>query len=74
MIKTSDTPEQTIPEIVIDRYIEQLSDAVVFPDIDSSIILVIKEEMPAFFERQKSLDEVIAIIENRVNTMLSERG
>ena len=32
------------------------------------------EEMPAYYNGQKSFDEVIKIIENRVNLMLSEQG
>jgi len=54
-------------------YIDQISDAVVVPDTDSSVIIIINEEMPAYFEGQKSLDDVIGIIENRVNLMLRER-
>ena len=63
-----------IPDGVVDYYIEQISDAVVVPDIDSEVLVIMNEEMPAYFEGQKSLDEVCAIIENRVNLMLSERG
>ena len=35
--------------------------------------VIMNEEMPAYFEGQKSLDDVIGIIENRVNLMLKER-
>ena len=63
-----------IPDGVVDYYIEQISDAVVVPDIDSEVLVIMNEEMPAYVEGQKSLDEVCAIIENRVNLMLSERG
>lgn len=63
-----------IPEGVVDYYIEQISDAVVVPDIDSAVLVIMNEEMPAYFEGQKSLDEVCAVIENRVNLMLAERG
>ena len=66
--------EYPIPEDIVDMYIQQISDAIVVPDIDSSILIVFNEEMPAYFEGQKSLDEVIKIIESRVNLMLSERG
>ena len=62
-----------IPDGVVDYYIEQISDAVVVPDIDSEVLVIMNEEMPAYFEGQKSLDEVCAIIENRVNLMLAER-
>ena len=54
-------------------YIEQISDAVTVPDTDSAVIVIMNEEMPAYFEGQKSLDDVIGIIENRVNLMLKER-
>ena len=63
-----------IPDGVVDYYIEQISDAVVVPDIDSEVLVIMNEEMPAYFEGQKSMDEVCAIIENRVNLMLAERG
>ena len=38
------------------------------------IIVIMNEEMPAYYEGQKSFDEVCFIIGNRVNLMLSERG
>ena len=41
---------------------------------EPGIALIIDEEMPAYFTGQKSLDEVIKIIENRAQTMLDERG
>lgn len=74
VIRNSDTPDLTIPDGIVDSYIEELSDSMVVPDTDSSIIIVFNEEMPAYFEGQKSLNEVTEIIENRVNLVLSERG
>ena len=62
------------PEKAVDAYIGQISDAVVVPDVDSSILVIMNEEMPAYYEGQKSFDEVCFIIGNRVNLMLSERG
>ncbi|MCR4730580.1 MAG: ABC transporter substrate-binding protein [Saccharofermentans sp.] len=59
---------------IVDYYIKQTSDAVTVPDMDSGIIVIMNEEMPAYFTGQKSLDEVMKIIENRVNLMLSEQG
>ncbi|MBO4928549.1 MAG: hypothetical protein J5379_09920 [Clostridiales bacterium] len=58
---------------IVDRYIDQISDAVLVPDLDSSILVIVNEEVPAYFNGDKTLDEVIAIIENRVNLMLTER-
>lgn len=54
-------------------YMDQVSDAITVPDTDSAVIVIMNEEMPAYFEGQKSLDDVIGIIENRVNLMLKER-
>ena len=54
-------------------YMDQVSDAITVPDTDSTVIVIMNEEMPAYFEGQKSLDDVIGIIENRVNLMLKER-
>ncbi len=59
---------------IVDYYIAQTSDAVTVPDMDSGIIVIMNEEMPAYYNGQKSLDEVIKVIENRVNLMLSEQG
>ncbi|MBR2993098.1 MAG: hypothetical protein IKF31_07315 [Clostridiales bacterium] len=64
----------TFPEEAVDAYIGQISDAIVVPDINSSIIVIMNEEMPAYFENQKSFDEVAGIVENRVNLMLAEQG
>ena len=58
---------------IVDRYIDQISDAVLVPDLDSSILVIVNEEMPAYFQGDKSLDEVISILENRINLMLTER-
>ena len=41
---------------------------------DGVINGIIGEEMPAYFAGQKTLDQVIAILEDRVQTLLNERG
>lgn len=40
---------------------------------DGAINAIIREEMPAFFEGQKTLDQVIPVLEDRVQTVLNER-
>ena len=40
---------------------------------DENINMIINEEMPGFFDGQKSLDEVIDIISNRVNLLMEEK-
>ena len=59
---------------IVDHYIKQTSDAVTVSDTDSGLIVIMNEEMPAYYSGQKSLEEVIKVIENRVNLMLSEQG
>jgi ABC-type glycerol-3-phosphate transport system substrate-binding protein len=41
---------------------------------DPSISVIVKEEMPAYLTGQKSLDDVIKIINDRAKTVVSERG
>lgn len=41
---------------------------------DTDIMEIFYEEMPAYFESQKTLDEVIEIINNRTSLILNERG
>lgn len=37
-------------------------------------LVIMNEEMPAYYFGQKSLDDVVEIVEERVNLMLSEQG
>ena len=37
-------------------------------------LIIIYEEMPAYFAGQKSFDEVTKLINNRATTYLNERG
>ena len=41
--------------------------------IDSEINIILIEEMPAYFSGQKTLDDVISVMEDRVQTFLDER-
>ena len=41
---------------------------------DASISKIISEEMPAYFSGQKDLDEVVEIMQDRVQKVLDERG
>ncbi|MBO4650139.1 MAG: hypothetical protein J5653_03005 [Clostridiales bacterium] len=65
---------EPIDEGMADRYIEQLSDAIIVPDVNPTVLTIICEEMPAYFAGDKTLDEVISTIENRVNLLLREQG
>ena len=45
-----------------------------FDSSDSSIDMILIEEMPAYFFGQKDLDAVISILQDRIQTVLNERA
>ncbi|MBO4636135.1 MAG: hypothetical protein J5685_03215 [Clostridiales bacterium] len=57
-----------------DRYVEQVSLATTSSFVDNSIALIIYEEVPGYFEGQKTFDEVVGIINDRAQTVLDERN
>ena len=56
-----------------DAYIGQLSTATTSAFVYHSISLIIYEEIPAYFEGQKSFEEVTKTINDRAQTVLNER-
>ena len=44
------------------------------PATDNAVMLIVREEIQAYFAGQKSLDEVLDTITNRVDLFVSERG
>lgn len=63
-----------IPDTVIDDYrgiIESISSV---SGMDSAVGSILLEELPAYFEGQKTIDEVISIITSRAQTIIDERG
>ena len=58
----------------IDDYKAMIASCSTISTTDTAISVIIKEEMPAYFSGQKTIDEVIDIIENRVQLFLNERG
>lgn len=58
---------------IIDIYIEYLSSAHEGAQIDSVTMVIMNEELALYFNGDKLLEEVIPVIESRVNNMLSER-
>lgn len=59
---------------VIDRYFEIMSSASTLGSMDAAVQKILREEMPAYFSGQKSIDEVIDIIQDKVQTYINERG
>ena len=63
-----------IDESVITSYKDILQSASVLEGQDPAVLNIIREEIPAYFLDQKSLDEVLGIINNRVSTLVKERA
>lgn len=61
-------------ESVIETYKKVLLSGSVIDNLDPAIIVVIREEMPPYFVDQKTLDDILPIINNRVKTIISERA
>ncbi len=57
----------------IDEFRSLVEGLTVWYSNDSSINAIIREEMPAYFAGQKTLDQVIPVLEDRAQTVLSER-
>ena len=64
----------TVDESIIESYKKVLLSGSKINNLDPAIIVVLREEIPPYFVDQKSLDEIIPIIKNRVTTILSERA
>ncbi|SCW31904.1 hypothetical protein SAMN02910456_00519 [Ruminococcaceae bacterium YRB3002] len=61
------------PSDVVDHYLEQVSDAVIVPDVDTTVLKILDEELQPYLEGQKSFEEFADIAENRINLMVDER-
>lgn len=59
---------------VIYRYEDYIRSCTSSFGSDPAVTIIIREEMPGYFEGQKTLDEVIEIIMDRVSTYINERG
>lgn len=59
---------------VVDTYETMLRSCTTISTTDRAMSVIIREEMPAYFAGQKTLEEVISIMEDRIQTFLDERG
>lgn len=67
-------PCDKVDESAADAYVAAIETCTGLDRSDPSVNAILKEEMPAYFEGQKSIEDVIPIIEDRVQTFLNERG
>ena len=58
---------------VIDSYESMINSCSAVSTTDAAITAIIREEMPAYFSGQKTIDDVISVMEDRVQTFLDER-
>ena len=70
----SSMPNEEIDDSVIGDFEDIMLSCSSVASLDPEIMIIVKEEIPAYFSGQKSLDEVIPIINNRVSTFVNERG
>ena len=63
-----------IDNSAVDEYEKMIGSCKSMTAFDPALEKIIGEEMPAYFTRQKSLDEVITIINDRSKTYISERS
>ena len=59
---------------VVDDYEAMIRSCSSISQTDTAVTVIVREEMPAYFSGQKTIEEVIDIMENRVQTFLNERG
>lgn len=67
-------PERSIDPGVIEIYREMVESCEDTAALDPAVEIIVYEEIQPYFEGQKSLSEVINIINNRVTTYINERG
>lgn len=63
-----------IDESVVDNYVKIAESVESVDSIDTSVANIIVEEVDAYFEGQKSIDDVISVLNNRAQTVVSERA
>ena len=73
-LRLMNLPWHSIDYSIVDGYREVLENCTYINFTDPSIVAIVREEMPSYFCGQKTLDEVISIIEDRTQTFLDERG
>ena len=69
-----DIPRTEIDPVVIQIYKDMICSCSICQSVDPAIEIIINEEMPAYFTGQKSFDDVVNLINNRVTTVLNEQG
>ena len=56
------------------KYLDMLDNVTKSMYMDESVTSIVLEEVPAYFNNQKSAEEVSALIQDRVQTLVNERS
>ncbi|MBQ2156907.1 MAG: extracellular solute-binding protein [Clostridiales bacterium] len=67
-------PDKEIDQTATDAYLALLDKATDVYRIDRNVLLITKEELPAYYTGQKDLNSVITIAQDRVQKVMDERG
>lgn len=67
-------PHEEISLDVISSFEDMIASCSSVAALDPAVMIIVKEEIAAYFEGQKPLPEVLSLIENRVQTFVDERG
>ncbi len=67
-------PDKEIDQTATDAYLALLDKATDVYRIDRNVLLITKEELPAYYTGQKDLKSVITIAQDRVQKVMDERG
>ena len=70
----NEVPIVYLDESDIQEYEDLIRSCDHMPATDNAVMLIVREEIQAYFAGQKSLDEVLDTITNRVDLFVSERG
>ena len=73
-LRLMNLPWHSIDYSIADEYKSVLESCTYINFTDPSIVAIVREEMPSYFCGQKTLDEVISIVEDRTQTLLDERS
>ena len=72
VIESNPYAGRKVPSEAIDEYIDLLSSSYGGINIGDEIEEILREESSSYFNGQKSMDDVIPVMQNRIQTVLNE--
>ena len=65
---------EEIDDSAIDAYIDMLNKSTGIYRVDGQVLIISKEEIQAYYSGQKSLADVVSIMDNRIKLYRNEQG